>query len=81
MSRSRKRTPAGAICGLKTGTMKKFRRQCHKAARRDTKTKLLLGREDVIDCKWFYDEWASPRDGKCYYTPVDLLERLKWMSK
>ena len=102
MSRSRRHFPIIGMASNGRGTMKKFRRRAHKAARTDLHIKLLphqynvtnntlIGdkyntnpqivlpeQDNLIDCKWFYDEWSSPRDGKQWLTCDD---RDEWMRK
>jgi hypothetical protein len=72
MSRSYKHSKFGGIAPVKAGTMKNYKHTCHKSARRDTKIKLILDplSEHIYDCKWFYDPWISPNDGKYYWSGI-----------
>lgn len=96
MARSRQKTQIIGWCGVGRGVNKLYRRQCHKAARADTRTKLHVVvtnyslicdkspkrvpryEQEVIDCKWFYDAWCSPNDGKQW---LDNDIKKEWMRK
>lgn len=54
------------MASLRNGEQKKFRTQENKRRRRRDKVLLKKGEEIVSHPKQYGNEWASPRDGKCY---------------
>jgi len=80
MSRSRKKNRFSSIAYVRPGEQKAFKQKEHRRERHLVTNKLSIGDIDGIpDPKQFGNEWAGPRDGKCYLSKTK--ENEEWLRK
>lgn len=76
MSRSKKKSPCGSNCSSVGQAL--FRKSENRAKRRKVKTSLIKGDYETLPHEKEYgNEWASPRDGKQWWSDP----KSKWMRK
>ena len=82
MSRSHRKSPCIGVTARSSqpSAQKKFRSQENRKQRRRVRVELYVRLDDSLlpDPKRYGNEWASPRDGKCF--SWDILNT-KWMRK
>ena len=65
MSRSYKKTPRGGVCVHSAGSMKKWKKQATRTARRRIAQMEELPQNN--DYRMITDTWTSPCDGKTWF--------------